>query len=221
MRTIAVVARKGGSGKTTVAVHLALAAHLAGKRTALADLDPQASATEVLKARYDSGPRHFVSPARGLPGAQVTVQRAGMEALFIDTPAGTEAGMSNAIVVSDLTVMVVRPTFLDLVAAARTAEVLKWMRKPGVVILNQAPPARGGIEPPSVRKALKVLAVLGLPIVPIVLRARASYQTSLERGASVLETEPTSAAAEELGALWRFMEKLAFAQRPRLESRAG
>lgn len=221
MRTIAVVARKGGSGKTTVAVHLALAAHLAGKRTALADLDPQASATEVLKARYDSGPRHFLSTPRGLPGAQVTVQRAGMEALFIDTPAGTEQGMSNAIVVSDLTVLVVRPTFLDLVAAARTAEVLKWMRKPGVVILNQAPPARGGIEPPAVRKALKVLAVLGLPIVPIVLRARTSYQTSLEMGASVLETEPTGAAAEELGALWRFMDKLAFASRPRLESRAG
>ena len=51
MKTIAVIARKGGSGKTTVAVHLALAAHRAGLATVLADTDPQGSATEVLKAR--------------------------------------------------------------------------------------------------------------------------------------------------------------------------
>ncbi len=53
MRNIAVIARKGGSGKTTVAVQLALAAHLRGLRTVLADTDPQGSSLEVLKARTD------------------------------------------------------------------------------------------------------------------------------------------------------------------------
>lgn len=221
MRTIAVVARKGGSGKTTVAVQLALAAHLAGRRTVLADMDPQKSATEVLRARSESGPRHIMSTPRGLVSAQVTVQRAGMEALFIDTPAGTEEAMSNAIVLSDVTLVIVRPTFLDLIAAIRTAEVLKYLRKPGLVVLNQAPPARGGIEPPAVRKALRALDLIGLTIVPVVLRSRAAYQTALECGGSVLETDPGGAAAEEIGALWRFMERLAFAPRERLEWRTG
>jgi chromosome partitioning protein len=221
VRTIAIVARKGGSGKTTVAVQLALAAYLSGKRAVLADMDPQESATQVLRVRRGGGPRHIVSTSRGLLAAQMTAQRAGIEVLFIDTPAGTEEGMSNAIVLSDLTLVIVRPTFLDLIAAARTAEVLRWLRKPGLVILNQAPPARGGMEPPAVRKALRALELIGLTIVPVVLRSRTGFQTTLETGSSVLETDPHGAAAQEIGALWRFMERLAFAPRQRLEWRAG
>ena len=56
LRTIAVVALKGGSGKTTIASHLALAAHLRGLDTLVVDTDPQRSTTEVLGARAASGP---------------------------------------------------------------------------------------------------------------------------------------------------------------------
>ena len=56
MRTIAVIGRKGGSGKTTIAVHLAVGLHLRGRRTVVADIDPQRSALEVLRARQDDGP---------------------------------------------------------------------------------------------------------------------------------------------------------------------
>jgi len=220
VRTIAVVARKGGSGKTTVAVHLALSAHLSGRRSVLVDLDPQRSAIEALRMRRGSGPQRVEATSRGLYNAQVLAQRGGAEAMIIDTAAGTDEGMSNAIVLSDLTLLVVRPTFLDLAAAARTAEVLGWLRKPGLVVLNQAPSARDGVEPPAVRKALRALMVLGLPIVPVVLRSRTSYQTALETGRSALEIDPAGPAAGELNALWRFMERLAFAPRGRLERRA-
>lgn len=220
LRTIAVVARKGGSGKTTVAINLALAAHLAGKPTALADLDPQRSTLEPLRTRQASGPKRVEVTSRGLYSAQVAAVRSGVEAFIIDTPAGAEEGMSNAIVLSDLTLLVVRPTFLDLTAAVQTAEVLKWLRKPGLVLINQAPPARDGMEPPAMRKALRALGFLGLPVVPVVLRARASYQTAMERGCSVLESEPGGPAAHELGRLWRFIDQLAFAPLQRLERRA-
>jgi chromosome partitioning protein len=220
MRTIAVVARKGGSGKTTLAVHLALAAHLSGRRSVLVDMDPQRSAIEALRMRQGSGPQRVESTTRGLYNTQVLAQRGGTQVLIIDTPAGTEEGMSNAIVLSDLTLLVVRPTFLDLTAAVRTAEVLRRLQKPGLVILNQAPSARDGMEPPAVRKALRALSVLGLPIVPVVLRARAAYQTALETGRSAIEVDPASPAAVELRALWRFMEQLAFSQHQRLERRA-
>jgi chromosome partitioning protein len=220
VRTIAVVARKGGSGKTTVAINLALAAHLSGKPTALIDLDPQRSTLEPLRTRLGSGPQRVEATSRGLYAAQAAAVRGGVEALVVDTPAGAEEGMSNAIVLSDLTLLVVRPTFLDLTAAVQTAEVLRWLRKPGLVLINQAPASRDGMEPPAVRKALRALAFLGLPIVPVVLRARASYQTAMERGCSVLESEPDGAAARELGRLWRFIDQLAFAPLQRLERRA-
>jgi cellulose biosynthesis protein BcsQ len=44
MKVIAIVSQKGGSGKTTLALHLATAAEKAGLSTAVLDLDPQASA---------------------------------------------------------------------------------------------------------------------------------------------------------------------------------
>jgi cellulose biosynthesis protein BcsQ len=56
MRTIAVIARKGGSGKSTVALHIALAAHLRGRKVLLADTDAQRSATHTLKGRLAAGP---------------------------------------------------------------------------------------------------------------------------------------------------------------------
>jgi chromosome partitioning protein len=45
MKTITIISQKGGAGKTTIAVHLAVAAERRGMKTALFDLDPQASAS--------------------------------------------------------------------------------------------------------------------------------------------------------------------------------
>jgi cellulose biosynthesis protein BcsQ len=41
MKTIAIASQKGGTGKTTTAVHLATAATLAGFDAVVIDLDPQ------------------------------------------------------------------------------------------------------------------------------------------------------------------------------------
>ena len=62
MRTVAVVGRKGGSGKTTLAVHLAMGFVLRGRTTILADADPQRSAIEVFKGRSEAGETRLCSP---------------------------------------------------------------------------------------------------------------------------------------------------------------
>nr|WP_137830278.1 ParA family protein [Methylobacterium sp. L1A1] len=70
MRTIAVISQKGGIGKSTVAVHLALAGTLVGFRTALVDLDPQATARKwgaKRRSRRLSGTNKKSSRRRG-PG---------------------------------------------------------------------------------------------------------------------------------------------------------
>jgi chromosome partitioning protein len=210
MRTIAVVARKGGAGKTTVAVHLAIAAHLAGRRTLVVDTDPQQSAVEVFKMRRTPGPQVLTSTPVGLFRTQVDARAAGIDAMLIDTPAGAEEGMSNAVVLADLALLIIRPTFLDLAAAVHTADVLKKLRKPSLVILNQAPAPRDGVEPPAVRKAKEVLRLMRLPVVPAILRTRASYQSTVESGASAVEVAAGGPGARELAEIWQFIERFAF-----------
>jgi chromosome partitioning protein len=212
MRTIAVIGRKGGSGKTTIAVHLAIGLHLRGRRTVMADIDPQRSAMEVLRARRDDGPKVIASTGSKLFTLQVDTARAGADALVIDTPAVLEEDVAQAVVLADLALLVVRPTFLDLAAAVRTSDIIRRLRKPGLVVLSQAPVGRGTAEAPAVIRATEAMRLLRLPVAPSVIRARAAYQTIVEGGRSTEEgADPT--AALEMSRFCDFVDRFAFAPR--------
>lgn len=210
MRTIAVIARKGGSGKSTVAVHLALAAHLRGRRVFVADTDAQRSASHVLRGREGDGPELAATSGAKLFALQVAAQRNGVELMIIDTPAVLEEEVSHAIVAADLCLLVVRPTFLDLAAAAQTTDIARRLRKPMLAVMNQAAPARAGIDPPAVKRARQVLDLLRLPLAPTILRARAAYQSALDTGRSVEELEGQAEAAQEVAGLWEFVSGFVF-----------
>jgi len=214
MRTIAVIARKGGSGKTTVAVHLAIAAHLRGRKTLLADADPQRSSSTVLRGRGGSGPSFAQTSGAELCRLQRVAVNRKTDVMVIDTSAGAEEDLSHAIVLADLTILVIRPTFLDFAAAVETAAVLRRMEKLGVIVLNQAPVARAGVEPPLVRKAQEAVRLMRLPLAPVVLRSRTAYQQALESGRSAEEFGAGGPAAEEVANLWRFVELVIFRAQP-------
>ncbi|HEX2562030.1 ParA family protein [Phenylobacterium sp.] len=201
---MAVIALKGGSGKTTLATHLALAAHLRGVDTLLADSDPQKSAQDVLSAREDPGPECVVVSGATLLNTQFAAEGLGKQLLVIDTPAGQVEDVSEAIVLADLAIMVVRPTLLDLAGLVRTLTIVRRLGKPSAVILNQAPVAREGVESPLVKRILKGLEYMQAPMAPVILRSRASYQTALERGRSAEETSDR-AAAKEVAELWDYV----------------
>jgi chromosome partitioning protein len=211
MRTIAAIALKGGSGKTTLATHLALAAHLRGLKTLVVDVDPQRSATEVLRARKGSGPQCFGISGADLFAAQVGAVGAGVELMVIDTAAGAIEDVGQAIVLADLSLLVVRPTLLDIAATVRTLDIVRRLRKAAVVVVSQAPVARDGIEPPVVKRALRALDHMRLPVSPVLMRSRAIYQTALETGRSA-EEGADATAAREIADLWGFIERLAFAE---------
>lgn len=80
MRTIAVVNRKGGSGKTTTAVSLAAALAERGLPTLLIDLDPQASASAWLApASNDRGPYDAFAGTRNLGDIAVGTDVPGLD----------------------------------------------------------------------------------------------------------------------------------------------
>ena len=62
MKVLGLLARKGGSGKTTIALHLAVMAQESGLRVLLIDLDPQGSAAAWWRARASNSPQ--LEPAK-------------------------------------------------------------------------------------------------------------------------------------------------------------
>ena len=212
MRTIAVVSQKGGSGKTTVSTALAIGLWRRGRRVLLADIDPQRSSMEVLNARRTPGPEAQASSGAKLFTLQTQQAHEGLSALVIDTPSAMELETPHAVSLCDLAVMVLRPTYLDLAAAVNTSRIIRQLNKPGIIVLNQAPVARGGVEPPIVKRTLEALKLLRLPIAPLIVRSRAVHQTALEQGLSAEEVDSGSLGGREAAALVAFIQGSAFDQ---------
>lgn len=202
MKTLAVVSRKGGAGKTTVAVNLTMAARSMGVKAVLADADPQRSACDVLKGRKEAASLIFETSAAKLFTLIEASRRSGAELLIIDTPAGPEQDVAAAVNVADLCLAVARPTYLDLAAAVRSVAIIQRLGKEGVIALNQCAAARNGVEPPQVLKAFEALRFAGLPVSPVALRSRVAYQTAFAQMRSVLELEGQQAASAEVRGLF-------------------
>lgn len=202
MKTLAVVSRKGGAGKTTVAVNLTLAARAMGVKAVLADADPQRSASEVLKGREDGASLVFETSAAKLFALMEASRRSGAELLVIDTPATPEQDVAEAVKVADLSITVARPTYLDLAAAVRSVAIVQRLGRDGVIVLNQCAPARRRVEPPQVVKAFEALRFASLPVAAVALRNRVVYQTAFAQMRSVLELDGAEAASAEVRALF-------------------
>ena len=197
MYIVTVLAQKGGTGKTTIAINLAVAAEDAGLRVALVDLDPQASAAGWGDQRGGDRPAVAAVPASRLAGALATASSHGADLALIDTAPHAESTALAAARAADLALIPLRPGVLDLRALGSTADICQLARVPTVVVLNQAP-ARG----PLPDQAADVIAESGLEVAPCRVGARVAFQHSVTRGLGVLEHEPSGKAAAEIHALW-------------------
>jgi chromosome partitioning protein len=207
VRTLAVLSQKGGTGKTTVAVHLAVAAWTGQRRVLMADLDPQRSAADWRRARAGPGPGLIESKPGALFVAQQAAERAGVDLMVLDTRPAGDTDTAEAIRAADLCLVVLRPSFFDLKATQRMVEMTDAMNKPAIFLLNQAPSRRGEREPPAVLDTIEALRQRGLVLAPVGLRARAAYQTAVAKGLTAPESMPGSAAAREIALLWEHMEQ--------------
>ncbi|MGZ8362564.1 MAG: AAA family ATPase [Caulobacteraceae bacterium] len=205
MRTLAVLASKGGTGKSTVSVHLACAAQAAGKRTLLADLDSQQSALDWKRVRGARAPSVAEARLGTLFMVRESAIHANADLFIIDTRPTVEADTLEAVRLADLCLVVVRPSAIDLRAIVRTVELIDRQRKRAIFMINQAPHRRAGHENPAVLNAAETLRRMGLEVANTGLRARSAYQQAMAVGLTAQELEPDSTAAAEINALWTQM----------------
>ena len=206
VKTLAILSRKGGTGKTTVSLHLAVAAWRAGLGVLLADCDRQGSAGEWRRERRTTGPVVISAKSAALFATQQAADRAGRDLMIIDTSPTASEELADAVRCADFCLIVLRPSFLDVRAVAETAELVARFGKSGAFVINQAPPRRSNKEMACVGDTVRQLSAMGIPVMPIGLRSRIAYQQSIGEGQTVLESSPSSAAAKEIGGLWNAVQ---------------
>jgi len=194
VKTIALIAQKGGVGKTTIAANLAVAA---GVPTALFDLDPQESAVIWSDRRQSEAPHVEFLTERRLPEALKAAERGGFELVILDTPPAAGTHAFTAAQAADFILIPCRPSILDLDAIRRTAQLVKSAGVRAAVVLNAAPHSATTL----LDDARAIIERAGLTSAPVVLRERSAYRASWPLGKTVTETEPKGKAAREIAEL--------------------
>jgi chromosome partitioning protein len=202
MQTIVIVSQKGGTGKTTIAIHLAVSAERAGKPAVVIDLDPQASAAAWRDLRNEEAPAvESVQPAR-LAATLKAAEQAGAEFTVIDTPARSENTALEAVRAADLALIPCRPGFFDTAAMSFTANLLKLAGRPGFVVFSQVPPRADSL----IAEVTEALEQYGLTPAPVMVHMRVAYSHAIPGGQSAQEYEPKGKAAQEAAALYTWLQ---------------
>jgi chromosome partitioning protein len=221
MKVIGVLSRKGGVGKTTLAIHLAVLAQQAGQRTLLIDLDPQGSAKAWWLAREAETPQVAVTTPPGLGGILDEARTGGVDLVVIDARPSVEADALHVATLADLVLIPTRPAIFDLRAILGTLDIVKGTARRALIVLNACPPARGAGEASIVTDARRALTAFGVPVAPVAIISRAAFASSAVAGLTAGEAEPDGKAAKEMRALWRVVEKELSHEKAHARKRTG
>lgn len=194
MAVVAVISQKGGAGKTTLALHLAAAAHEAGLVALVVDTDPQATASQWATWRQDRPPEVIDSPPPRLSAKVAQASDQGAEMIVIDTPPHADSAARAAVEVADLVLIPCRPSAFDLAAIQTTAKLVQLLKKPAFVVFTAGAPN----APRMYAEAGELVASYGTPSCPVVIPDRAAYRHASAEGLSVLESDPRGRAAEDI-----------------------
>src|SRR3954465_10358024 len=200
MQTIVIANQKGGSGKSTITVHLAAAAEKAGDGPAvISDTDPQGTAADWFNQRKKGGidtPRYAPLSLDDLIGKVKALDQAGASYLFIDTAPSIGAVNADLFKLADLILIPLNPTPADLRALVKGLPLVRQSGKPFQFVLTRVRPNLRNNDGAAV-----ALDALGL-VLDTRMHERVIYAETFAHGKTALETDAKGTAAHEITALW-------------------
>ena len=204
-RVVGLIASKGGSGKSTLTVNLAVQAAKERQRVAIVDAEPQHSAKLWWKLRGEPDNPHLVTDDDYDPEAAADALRSdGYQYVFIDTVPADMPSIKAAIVASDFVIIPTRVSAFDLAATSAVVGMCRAERKPFAFVLNAVDPK----WEKGILGAIKALQKFG-PVIAKTVRHRTIYASTLTMGKAAFEgtSKEAKQAGTEIAAVWAAIKK--------------
>jgi chromosome partitioning protein len=212
---IALTGQKGGVGKSTTAINLAVAAMGKGRRVLLVDADPQGTARTWGEVASEAGQKTPTIVAMGAtmhrPGQLDAVAR-GYDVTIIDCPPRHGEISRSALMVADLAIFPCGPTAADAWALASTIETFQEARALRATLQGCVLITRKQGRTALAKSARAVLETSGLPVLAAELGHRVAYQEALAAGKGVTTYSPRDAASKEINHLLDELEAMSHGQ---------
>jgi chromosome partitioning protein len=200
MRVLALASQKGGSGKTTLAAHLAVQAELAGAGpVVLIDIDPNGTLGGWWNMREAETPAFGQTTVDRLAADIATLRVQGFKLAIIDTPPAVSPIVAGVIAAAELVVVPTRPSGNELRAASGTAELCARAGKPLLFVVNGADPAA-----PVSCDATMQLAQFG-PIGRGAIHQSVDVAHAMTTGSSIVEDRPGNRVSRQIDDLWSYV----------------
>lgn len=199
MWVVTLASQKGGSGKTTLACSLAVAAQDEGLRVAIADTDPQGSGLAWYERRRAViGPDVVGITLRAVRNT-VSAAEPQYDLLLLDTP-GQMTASNDALALADLALIPCRPTIADADTAPGMHSTASSIARSTAFVITQVPP-RGERRARDVGSSLAKHGT----VCPVRMASRNAYADALALGLGVTEFEPKGKAAAEMRRMWSWI----------------
>jgi len=203
-QVVAVVAEKGGVGKTTLALTLAVAAVQARRKVAVFDLDPQATAAQWTDRREAEFPWVLATPATRLDAALINAKGQGVDFVVIDTPPHAGVDAVEAARRADLVLVPVEPHLFTLETLPKLSDLLKLAGDPVTIFVV----SKAAIQGKEGQAAAAFIKDKGFSVCPVTLHLRAAHRHASNLGQTAQEYEPKGKAAEESKHLYMYTMQL-------------
>lgn len=201
MHTIAVVSEKGGVGKTTLSLDLAVNAVRSGMCAAVLDIDPQSTASKWTDRRHGDTPWVLSTHAARLGVAIAAAGKQGVDLVVIDTPPHSSGDAVDAARLADLVILPLEPHMYALETITKAGDLLRLAgNPPAFFVVNKAP-----IQGSEAAAAIDYITGHGFEVAPVTLHFRAAHRHAGNVGKVAAEFDATGKAAAETSELYDFI----------------
>jgi chromosome partitioning protein len=197
-KVITICQQKGGTGKTTLAVHLALAfAKLHNLKIAIIDTDPQGSLGKwfVVRTEKKVSNENLTFKTASLWGAQYESKtlKKDHDIVIIDTPPKIESDARPSIEAADLVLIPMTPSHVDFWATEAIIDIAKKAEKKIFVQINRA-----NERSKLVKKTYEYINSINVKSTNTLIGHRQIYASSMGEGKTAIEKQRKSNAVEEI-----------------------